>query len=343
MNRFDANRINFLDGLRGIAILLVIHYHLFARWPQIVPYGNKYADFPLFTNGYLGVQLFFLISGFVILMSIRKSESFFLFIFKRWSRLFPAMLFASTIIYLSSFYLVERPAGAPHLHSIIPGLFFVEPGWIELLTGIHLGVLEKSFWSLFVEVKFYIIFGLMYYLFGETKAILGLVVLYLLSFLLYIHPLPFFSSLSSIFSFEYFGLFAAGCLAYVYYCNKRKIYLFYYFFILTFELYKVRCSYSVFLILLLLIFLFIIPVLYEKTRKYFSNNILMFLGFISYPLYLIHENALISLICKLYKFIPLIPDFLLPVLPLIIVMCVAYFIANNMEPWLSRLLRRIYR
>jgi len=62
-------RIGYLDAIRGIAIWLVVLYHAYARYEHF-PYAFKYASFPLFKYGYLGVELFFLISGFVILMTL---------------------------------------------------------------------------------------------------------------------------------------------------------------------------------------------------------------------------------------------------------------------------------
>jgi len=52
-------------------------------------------EFSCYKFGFFGVQLFFMISGFVILMSLEKTEGFFHFIYKRWIRLFPALLIAS--------------------------------------------------------------------------------------------------------------------------------------------------------------------------------------------------------------------------------------------------------
>ena len=63
-------RLAYLDGMRGVAILLVLLFHAFARWPDLVPYGDQYQSVPLFRVGFIGVNLFFIISGFVILMTL---------------------------------------------------------------------------------------------------------------------------------------------------------------------------------------------------------------------------------------------------------------------------------
>ena len=65
-------RLIYLDGLRGLAILMVFFVHAFVRWPDLVPYGNTYSNIPLFQYGMFGVRLFFMISGFVILLTLEK-------------------------------------------------------------------------------------------------------------------------------------------------------------------------------------------------------------------------------------------------------------------------------
>ena len=173
-------RIKYLDGLRGIAILLVISYHAFGGdgYKGTIYYGNKFQDLLFFKYGYLGVQLFFLISGFVILMTLEKSKSFIDFMYKRWLRLFPAMLIATFLIYTTASIFYERPAGIPNIHSIIPGLFFINPIILEKITNIHFPTMEGAFWSLYVEMFFYIIFGLSYFVIKERNAILLLFCLF---------------------------------------------------------------------------------------------------------------------------------------------------------------------
>lgn len=167
------NRIAFLDGLRGIAILLVVLFHAYSRYPDIVPYKDSYKYFPLFEYGFLGVQLFFLLSGFVILMTLERSKNFFSFMYKRWIRLFPAMLIATILIFSTAFLFYERPGGMPNLYSVLPGLLFIEPSLLDkIVGGGKILPLEGAFWSLYIEMMFYIIFGISYFILGKKKAVI---------------------------------------------------------------------------------------------------------------------------------------------------------------------------
>lgn len=128
-----SSRISYLDGHRGIAILAVVFFHAYARWSDIVPYGEEYKN--PFKFGWLGVQLFFLISGFVILMTLEKCANFGDFLYKRWLRLFPAMLICSSIILATGQIFNERPAGPVTVIGILPGLLFIEPSWFKHFLG----------------------------------------------------------------------------------------------------------------------------------------------------------------------------------------------------------------
>ena len=70
-----------------------------------------------------------------------------------------------------------------------------------------------------------------------------------------------------------------------------------------------------------------------------QSKVLVFFGFISYPLYLIHENAMTSIIIKMPDWAPWLYPFLYPYPAIAFLVITAYMIAKYLEPWLSNLLR----
>jgi peptidoglycan/LPS O-acetylase OafA/YrhL len=158
-----------IDGLRGVAVCLVVIYHAYVRWPQLAPFGDRFGVPPL-AQGWVGVELFFLISGFVIFMTLERSGSYIEFALQRWRRLFPAMLVCTCIIVATAPWLPERPQGAISALNVIPGLTFIDPRWWALLR-LDVAAIEGAFWSLFVEVQFYAIAGAVYFIAGRTAAI----------------------------------------------------------------------------------------------------------------------------------------------------------------------------
>ena len=169
-----------MDAIRGIAVWLVVLYHAYARYEHF-PYGFEYASFPLLKYGYLGVELFFLISGVVILMTLERSRSFINFLYKRWLRLFPAMAIVTLLFYVGYYLFCEK--WIPY-YNLLPGLTFTEPYFYKKLLHIDtIKALSPSFWTLFVEVKFYAIFGGVFFLLRKNvhKSILFLVILWCFS------------------------------------------------------------------------------------------------------------------------------------------------------------------
>jgi peptidoglycan/LPS O-acetylase OafA/YrhL len=99
-------RIKELDGLRGIAVLAVIDYHYLA-WLHGV--GSP--------HGWMGVDLFFVLSGFLIssiLLELRESEHYFrIFYSRRALRIFPPYLLG-ILVYLALSFALHSP-GSPKL------------------------------------------------------------------------------------------------------------------------------------------------------------------------------------------------------------------------------------
>ncbi len=86
----DYNMILSLQYLRGIAALLVVLYHYRGELNSI--YAQKGLGDLLFSNGYIGVDLFFMVSGFVIMLSTEKDKSSLSFAIKRIFRIYPVYI-----------------------------------------------------------------------------------------------------------------------------------------------------------------------------------------------------------------------------------------------------------
>lgn len=343
-------RIQHLDGLRGIAIILVVLFHAYAGWPEHVPYGSTYAEVPIFKLGWLGVELFFLISGFVITITLEKTESFKHFIYKRWLRLFPAMLIASILIYATLGIFHERPDGIPpNIFSLLPGLTFTN--WWPKLFNFEIPHLEIAFWTLYIEFKFYVIAGVTYYFLGRKFLIPVLVFLFAFWVITYssyalfeFKPLRVLLSMTHLLSLKHFGWFAAGSIYYSYYKTDDHKWLIASLLLILLSATTVRIEVEAFnyvniLGALAASALFILSFKLIFLQRILQSKILLFFGLISYPLYLIHNNAMISMIIKTETAFPWLHPFLYPYPAIICVVLIAYIMAKYLEPQLGRLLR----
>ena len=355
----DESRIEFLDGLRGVAILLVILFHAYANRPELVPFGNTYAKFPIFAYGWLGVDLFFIISGFVIFMTLERCHNFKEFVLRRWFRLFPAMLVCSLIIFMTAPFFPERPAGAIGYRDFLPGLTFIEASWWAKLLGSPIKNIEGSFWSLYVEVKFYIIFGFLYFVAGWRKAIMTLISLFCLSTIILIlkKTAPgldtnLVNKLLSFADVRYYGWFAAGALYYKYYREpRRRIMLLNAVIVgLSAALVEVawhprysNLGWSPTIFAMLVVVLFTLAVTNVRAKMVLARPSLLFIGVISYPLYLIHDNMMVAMMIKMGNYTPSLYGILIPVIPISIIMGISWLIAIYLEPWLRAQLQLFCR
>lgn len=68
-----TNRFAAIDGLRGLAILMVTAYHLWGYAGKLEVMIGAVDLAPIFSYGYLGVELFFALSGFCLFNPIVKA------------------------------------------------------------------------------------------------------------------------------------------------------------------------------------------------------------------------------------------------------------------------------
>ena len=102
----DAARWLELDGVRGLAALLVVYVHLFLRWVPPTPKPVFWLR-TLSGMSWTGVDLFFILSGFLIggiLLRNRESENYYsVFYLRRGFRILP-LYFALLAIFLRSVF-----------------------------------------------------------------------------------------------------------------------------------------------------------------------------------------------------------------------------------------------
>lgn len=336
-----GHRIRYLDGLRGIAIGCVITYHLYAlQYAAYVPYGDRYALLWPAHYGWAGVELFFLISGFVILMTLEKCRTFLEFLLRRWIRLFPAMLVASLLIYTYDHTVHFGPYVDRSLLDLIPGITFLSPALIHAVTKVQLRSMDGPFWSLYVEAAFYVVFGAVYFWRGWKAAVGTIAILCGVTVLgraLFTHAGSLSWRLDSAMQwlgFIYFGWFAAGALFYKAASQDRRLYA---------VAVAVAALSAIFtrsnnqapldnLVALLAVVMFFAAAQVTRwLQAALSSVVPVFLGFISYPLYLIHSNVGIGLTQLVGRYAHITGAFA-SVLPLIVVVTVAWFIARYVEP-----------
>lgn len=153
------NRIDYLDTLRGIAILLVVIYHYYYRFQNEGYYYFQAFNIPFielaFKHGYYGVHLFFVISGFVIAMTLFKSKNIYEFVVRRFSRLWPTMLVCSICTYF--YLLLYGIFFEVSILDFFPSLSFIDPYiFNRVFDSNKFRWIDGAYWSLFVEIRFYL-------------------------------------------------------------------------------------------------------------------------------------------------------------------------------------------
>ena len=135
-----------LDALRGLAALSVAVFHCTDHYGREI--GHTVPPVFGFPAGNYGVQLFFLISGFVIFMTLERTRSAADFVVSRFSRLFPAY-WAAILVTATVIYTIGMPQQELAGWDLALNLTMVQ----QILGFEHL---DGSYWTLQIELFFYI-------------------------------------------------------------------------------------------------------------------------------------------------------------------------------------------
>ena len=157
----NQKRMTLIDGLRGIAALMVVVAHSTGLWDETTKSSYLSAFIhEVISYGRLGVPIFFVLSGFAIAYSVRKAQPtpnwLLKFLLKRLIRLTPpywVSIGVSVIVLLSRFYLGNSKI------PLSPNQFFSNLFYVQGLFAYE--NLNPVFWTLCIEIQFYIAFGLL--------------------------------------------------------------------------------------------------------------------------------------------------------------------------------------
>lgn len=177
MQSASKGEIRSLTGLRGVAASFVVLYHYF----QVVINGGHLGIF--IHHGYLSVDLFFVLSGFVMMLSYERrfrgsfnARSYADFLYKRFGRIYP-LYAVITIVFVAALYFGMVPGSGPaSIRDIALNLLLIH-GW-----GTAQSIAGPT-WSISTEFAAYLLFPVFVYVTGgaATKSIvLALVSLALL-------------------------------------------------------------------------------------------------------------------------------------------------------------------
>lgn len=223
MEKDVSARYEELDSARGLAALSVVFHHFLLIFPlfYVATYYNgeasavnliKYNPLHIFWAGHEAVIFFFMLSGFVLSLPFYSTRKFqyFPFVIKRIFRIYLPYLCAVTLAIILKFYFYQGPN--PDLSS------WFNTNWkaptdlklvlqhLLLIGDMNSDALDTATWSLVYEMRISLIFPLLMFFVIKFnwKAVLGvsIVLPFIINFVpYYIYP-----------NFQYAGIFVVGAL-----------------------------------------------------------------------------------------------------------------------------------
>jgi peptidoglycan/LPS O-acetylase OafA/YrhL len=205
-----AARLDFVDGLRGIAALAVFFSHAF---PQVSPAFRAYVE-PYFYLGNWGVVLFLICSGFILPVSLERQGSLGRFWVRRIFRLYPLYWVSLLLLVAFGFGETRMLLSGPPTQSL--QIFLANMTMFQAFLGIpHLIAL---YWTLTLELLFYLLLSLLFLLRLNARFSAATLVLILLAIGAELAlPIPFAFSYST-----HLLLILVGMVAYRHYTGTLR-------------------------------------------------------------------------------------------------------------------------
>lgn len=294
-DKIQNNRLKELDALRGLAAMMVVFFHFSMGRPQ----GQ--LGFKLGTTG---VDLFFIISGFVIYMSLNRVKTSIDFVINRISRLYPTywtcVSFTFIVISVYSFFKMGDAAHVDfkgYLANMTMFQFYFE---IKNLDG--------TYWTMIVEMIFYI--GILFLFHFKILKYLNVVGLFLTAMavgMTALWPKTYFVTRTMYWMplLQFIPLFLAGTVFYRIYTFKTKLLENYALLIICLVsqimLFNFAGGSKKFInhseyAAMLIVYFTLFTLFVNGKLSFIVSKTTLFLGKISFALYLIHQYISIVVI-----------------------------------------------
>jgi peptidoglycan/LPS O-acetylase OafA/YrhL len=197
-----------IEALRGLSVILVILYHF--------KFTN--LDYQIIRGGFIGVDIFFIISGFIITKIIieNKIQNFSLLYFyeRRIKRIIPLLSIVliasiSSLFFVFDFFLLNKNINVSFSIATAVSNFYFWVSAVLYQFAEKNSLINLHFWSLSIEMQFYIFFPLLFIIFKSKEKFLHWIIIILigLSYLFVVknykihNMFNFYNSFSRVFEF----------------------------------------------------------------------------------------------------------------------------------------------
>lgn len=300
----STHSLKSVQALRGVAAIIVVLFHY--KWQLDLNLENKFVS-AFFNSGGLGVTIFFILSGFVMVYSGKNKTSAVNFAINRFSRIYPAYLFFILLSFaiggaMSTFHYEDKTLSFIRSFIFMPVTTENAPAYIDVnyVTGVR--------WTLNYEMYFYALMALSFLFKHKVAALLTI-----FSIVLIVAPLlfgftptigiegyPFESELMRFFTNPIMYEFVLGIVIALLYANVNNpvkmftipllivsiIIVSYYCFYNGMNNHGLKSS------ALFMAIIFIAIVLNSNWLDNYVPNLLFYLGEISFSIYLLHNQIM---------------------------------------------------